>query len=1783
MMKKNLIAKLLVLTLAVTLVVVLFACSPRNPEDFNDDGVTPGGEIDVVDDVRQVDKMDMDKAKPQLEEALDNYKKAYPDPGEDPEWFVIDTSIDYEYDYFGVDNVRKKDVSTKLTIDLKMNVNLKTNSRSEVFIEVRDDIYGRTVLGMYYFDKTLYVNVAGNEFYTREMNFTEIGKMIYEGLAGSGMDITMLAGGILLGSTGIETIDGFMPLIQALLFSKKNVLVTQYNQNEEQEFMNKDIAYGLEINSILGILKTRIPIGEGITISWTGFGLPDFDPLMRQLIGFGLSDFINKNWPKDMHMYLSALTEKMPITQIDDLGEEFTEDLFVFKGLGIDIDTTETVASAREEHRFTTPEMIAANGNKAIEEFSVNIKINPLRIGAAKAKTPIKFTGYGFGAAGQNTRYEEAGIGNLGVSLSMFVEADEDSQITLNDILGDLLNADLGALGNMPIQFPHQTRYEFTVDLKVGLDFFNPLQTKAEASILMNGVPIIRVYIGDNTLYLNFSALTTLTGQFLPNIKLIGFSINSFLSSIMPSLEPFLNPDYVAPVVEEAEQGPDNAEGEEEEAGGLDIMALLSVITENLTVPGRDPSLEKWIISIDLDNRDINNLLSMFLTPPDSNSDPEAEPPLINPLGRIGIHSARVEIDQKDPLHSLKIKVLLGADGNGTELTNQVGFGITLNELTYFKEPAWDNYEMVDTAGERESYTNATVYRDPSGATIAFQTDYNLLMTGDVTFGMEQTSPTGIDLSDMLGAFLNNVMLSIGVTETDSLKFAYRLAANVNILRMEQIQLKLDIYNPDDPSVTYISLYFDGAQDSLFINLQDLKNLEDQIGGFSSIGTIPKLKYSNLGLRDTLASMDIVGMISGLLSQGEPANSLLGFVVDSTDNFGFASTASDAVKFLLGTIYLSSGDGFINNPTPEIVEAMLRMAAEDEEEEGGFDIMAVIGSALSRIEIDSQTGSLSAILAANTLSALMVVLNQPFSMPEIRGHLRLQLLNLNYQENEEGERYLEDGYLNIYLALLDSGDNTIDALSLELDILKDIGIRTGQTNLFAMGEVFKQEDYLELNDFIEDLSIGLRLSGYFRISSEEDNYINDYINDMLAGLVEGLSLQFDLSEFEIDLGYEIVGNININDIWASEAAIRLYDRRDPLNPTILGIYLKNNNLYLELEYFGIPSFGISNAAKLIQDIQAMSASPESPSPTEGNVPSLFNLDSVARYATLDNPAAIAIQVMISPEAVSINLGKEVIAGLLALLLSSELPIAIKDTYIGLGFGDEGITFELTTGVEVLDLAMKLEDFKIALMPEELFDVQVPTNVNFNMSENGLPETIYFTLGGNVKVHSDTIDGVVNSDGRSYNLISLTPILEGLLPDMDIEAVIEFLGIVDGALFFSVEAGIDIVEIANLIKNMDSGIDFESIQKTSLAIQFATYRYDDPTILVEDPITHKMVRPLKPVMAVRYIDGELFIHAQTFLLNIEYIRVPEANTLIAELVEALTSGGSVPTDAEAELGTIPENTVPVFGTLPEDEELDSELNNADILSTYINIMMKDHGIAVSITKATIVGLLSTFGLDIGAYLDSLDVKVDLELSSKPLKVELGLGVKELGAEFFEVSLAIDTLRLVPDFKITLSEEEKALYRVVTELSTIGANLGGAITLEITAPVDGEDPDTGATGNIQSFSHVLAEAIKIVEGSQLFAEEEWVMQESIRRDQAGIPYTLEGLHSEYLEQNKSAIDMLKLLDFGFIMQIIDNEINEGEDATFGGTIYYEIDAIIDILNLSNLKLSFALSKKPKTDET
>ena len=67
---------------------------------------------------------------------------------------------------------------------------------------------------------------------------------------------------------------------------------------------------------------------------------------------------------------------------------------------------------------------------------------------------------------------------------------------------------------------------------------------------------------------------------------------------------------------------------------------------------------------------------------------------------------------------------------------------------------------------------------------------------------------------------------------------------------------------------------------------------------------------------------------------------------------------------------------------------------------------------------------------------------------------------------------------------------------------------------------------------------------------------------------EGIALKFGLEEFGLNLGYyEIMGNVDIANLATSEAMIRLFDR-DTLD-TILGIYLLNGNVYLQLDYFGI--------------------------------------------------------------------------------------------------------------------------------------------------------------------------------------------------------------------------------------------------------------------------------------------------------------------------------------------------------------------------------------------------------------------------------------------------------------------------------------------------------------------------------------------------------------------------------------------------------------------------------------
>ena len=57
---------------------------------------------------------------------------------------------------------------------------------------------------------------------------------------------------------------------------------------------------------------------------------------------------------------------------------------------------------------------------------------------------------------------------------------------------------------------------------------------------------------------------------------------------------------------------------------------------------------------------------------------------------------------------------------------------------------------------------------------------------------------------------------------------------------------------------------------------------------------------------------------------------------------------------------------------------------------------------------------------------------------------------------------------------------------------------------------------------------------------------------------------------------------------------------------------------------------------------------------------------------------------------------------------------------------------------------------------------------------------------------------------------------------------------------------------------------------------------------------------------------------------------------------------------------------------------------------------------------------------------------------------------------------------------------------------------------------------------------------------------------------------------------------MLNLGFILDIIDDRVNEGKSSCLWRTAYYDIDAIIDILDIMNLKINLTLTQYLKTHQ-
>ena len=399
-MKHKIFNLLFITVLSLAIVAGMVACSHRD-EAITDPEIVPGTEVDIIDQVVTSEDISSDESAELIGDAMNNYRELHTPP-EDPEWYVIDLELTFDYEYFWLDENEKEDTSSSFELDFKANMNLKDNDESQVFIQLRNS-GGTPIFGLYYVENYAYFVIGSNRYYAREINFGQLGMLIYEGLgsleetSGIKLDIFGILAGLPTGNTGISAIDGIMELAgSSLLFNSRDITLNSSNIDEEGIFNTQTISTALKLNTLLELLSNPGGLGIegliGLPPIWFGgiwdlVGL-DLDPVLNQFFGFTLEQLATKEWP-DMDARYNVITDRQLITRVDSDGFEESTYEYVATGWSLTIDTL--LRSLRSEQRaggmnavretwgnIEPSEFVPTEDLDHVEEYSVEIALKPM-------------------------------------------------------------------------------------------------------------------------------------------------------------------------------------------------------------------------------------------------------------------------------------------------------------------------------------------------------------------------------------------------------------------------------------------------------------------------------------------------------------------------------------------------------------------------------------------------------------------------------------------------------------------------------------------------------------------------------------------------------------------------------------------------------------------------------------------------------------------------------------------------------------------------------------------------------------------------------------------------------------------------------------------------------------------------------------------------------------------------------------------------------------------------------------------------------------------------------------------------------------------------------------------------------------------------------------------------------------------------------------------------------------------------------------------------------------
>ena len=1185
---KTKIAKLFIFLLCVALMFSIAACSERAGNvDDGTGGIVPPTDGDNKEKVVSVTNAE---ARNYIIKAVNNIDTT---PVDDPEWFNIDFAVRFTFHNYEKSGEVYTDIPAT-TIDYNIVVkgafNLKDNSASAVFIEIKDVYTNQVKVGVYYYDSTLYLDIGGNKYYTEQLNMSQLGGLLWKLLDSIGIDIVPFIGNALGGQLDLENsnIPGLISIAWGILFNKEANLT--YTTDDKTQYINQY----LNIDMIMGmIMEGRINLAGfiDIEISWEAFGLPDLDPLLRQVLGFGLQDIIDKEWPS-MTFELSAITQKEPVKQADGT----TKDDYVFNGLGIDI--------------------TCVTG-----EYDVDIDVTPFKMSVGNTNTvQMDLAGYNFGSSGKDSVYEEGSLTNLELNLQLGVDSEEDEELTISSILGNMLG-DLGAVGQIPLKISGGSHYVFDVKVAASIDLFDNANNKAQVTFKYNDADVFSLYLAPDlqlqqgssvlysTLYIDTSNLTSGGTQLIPQLKLPNLNITQLLAGTpeLPGLlgdyMKYLDPYYANTTTATR---PSNADGEE--GGGLDIMALLNVLLTSDGAGGFKyltfPTEESSIFSLHFDNDGINSLLGMFMEG-----------------ASVGVHGIELSVDFDDPFDSVRLKlnvtegltVHAGIGGDNEDGTYSTG-------LSYFVEPDFEMEAIgIDADGNVSDPEAAEAlrgeYKSMSGSL-----DYGATITGNFTIG--STGGSEIDLSAIVGAFVENVFLTLGIETSSALSVEYELQAGVNLLDFSQVGVILDLYLLEDGKRIYgypfLSIYYSGNEDTLFINPQvnEEEDMVTQLHGKLPItkivdGAIPKISVPDLGLKDVLSGLglDLSGL-EGILG-GMNADFAFSLNADGTVDAG--TDGNNILDIAAGAL-----DGIVVN------DGVLEVLINAE----------VLGVLLQLMNMDL-TGDLPKVNGNLAVHLGTSVLRDPEGRPlyeqtvtDEEGNKTTYIFSINY--DDEGDLVLRDEngnvvsnwpvdvskaiphlkdreYITAHLGILDSTGKEVEAFYIDLVLLDTITVKKGSDLTFAGGG-HSSASYTSLTDWVASLVISVNVELELSVDASEAETVPDKLNQALGDMLEellgtdaasgafidqlisSLAIKFKNNYFYengLHVGIAVKGNIDINDLFASNIAVVVFDKTildsngftandNRTYAVIAGVYVEDGKGYIDLSYLGINPLAITD-------------------------------------------------------------------------------------------------------------------------------------------------------------------------------------------------------------------------------------------------------------------------------------------------------------------------------------------------------------------------------------------------------------------------------------------------------------------------------------------------------------------------------------------------------------------------------------------------------------------------------